>query len=348
MRRSLVELLVDPATQAPLELEADGDGEEVEEGLLRAGERTYPVSGSIPRFAGRADEGQEQTERSFAYKWERVDSYGSERWLEGLRRWFLERYGFDSMDDVRARFAAAGRVLDAGCGSGFSTSTWIAEGWSQGSAEWIGVDISTAVDVARKRLGAVDGTHFVQGDVLRLPFRPGTFGAIISEGVLHHTPSTRDAIHALAPLLEPGGELMFYVYRKKAPIREFTDDYVRELISDLPPEEAWEALRPLTRLGQALAELEVEVEVPEDVDVLGIKAGRYDVQRLVYWNVAKLFWNADLDFEENHHVNFDWYAPRYAHRQTEEEVRRWCEEARLDIRRFHAGDSGFTVRAVRP
>ncbi len=33
---------------------------------------------------------------------------------------------------------------------------------------------------------------------------------------------------ALVPLLAPGGELMFYVYRRKAPIREFTDDYVRE------------------------------------------------------------------------------------------------------------------------
>ena len=28
-------------------------------------------------------------------------------------------------------------------------------------------------------------------------------------------------------------------------------------------------------------------------------------------------------------MNFDWYHPRYAHRQTEEEVRRWCEEAGL-------------------
>ncbi len=89
----------------------------------------------------------------------------------------------------------------------------------------------------------------------------------------------------------------------------------------MSPDEAWDALRPLTRLGQALAELETTVEVPEDVPLLGIKAGRYDVQRLVYWHVAKLFWNPKMTFEENNHLNFDWYAPRYAHRQTEEEVR---------------------------
>ena len=29
--------------------------------------------------------------------------------------------------------------------------------------------------------------------------------------------------------LKPGGRILFYVYRKKGPIREFTDDYVREL-----------------------------------------------------------------------------------------------------------------------
>jgi arsenite methyltransferase len=150
------------------------------------------------------------------------------------------------------------------------------------------------------------------------------------------------------PLLAPGGELMFYVYRRKAPIREFTDDYVRERLAELPPEEAWDAIRPLTRLGQALAELETEVEVPEDVPLLGIKAGRYDIQRLVYWHVAKLFWNSKMTFEENNHLNFDWYAPTYAWRHTEEEIRRWCADEGLEITRFDVDDAGFTVRAIKP
>ena len=85
---------------------------------------------------------------------------------------------------------------------------------------------------------------------------PASFDVVFSEGVLHHTPSTERALKALVPLLRPGGELMIYVYRRKAPIREFTDDYVRERLADLDPAEAWEALRPLTQLGQALAELD--------------------------------------------------------------------------------------------
>ena len=88
--------------------------------------------------------------------------------------------------------------------------------------------------------------------------------------------------------------------------------------------------------------------MPEDVPLLGIKAGRQDVQRLVYWNFAKLFWNPSWSFEENLHVNFDWYHPTYAHRHTEEEIRSWCEAAGLDVLRLHDQEpAAWTIRARR-
>ena len=86
--------------------------------------------------------------------------------------------------------------------------------------------------------------------------------------------------------------------------------------------------------------------MPEDVELLGIPKGVYDVQRLVYWHFAKLFWNPTMTFEENNHVNFDWYHPRYAHRHTEDEVRSWFEDCGLEITRFDAQEAGFTVRAT--
>jgi arsenite methyltransferase len=136
------------------------------------------------------------------------------------------------------------------------------------------------------------------------------------------------------------------VYRRKSPVREFTDDYVRQAIAHLTDEEAWEAIRSLTRLGQALSELHATVVLEEDVPLLGIGAGEQDVQRLIYWHFAKLYWNEAWSFEENVHVNFDWYRPQYAHRQTAEEVQQWCEEAGLSIVWFHQQESGFTVRAI--
>jgi arsenite methyltransferase len=258
--------------------------------------------------------------------------------------WLIKRYGFSSTDDMRQYLSSRGTVADLGCGGGFSTSLWM-DRWD--GDLWVGVDISTAIDIAKSRLGHHARTAFVQADLLALPFGEGIFDAAISEGVLHHTPSTRQAIASAARLLKPRGELLFYVYKKKGPAREFTDDHIRERVSALPPEDAWEALRSLTELGKSLSEVRSDVDVPVDVPLLGIRAGTYDIQRLFYYHVVKVFWNEAFTFEENLHVNFDWFHPRYAHRQTEEEVRDWCAEAGLAITWFDDDPSGFTVRAVR-
>lgn len=345
MRRSILDFLVDPISKTPLQLEEHvREGEEIVEGTLHNGlGRAYSVTSGIPRFVLTHETNQRQTEASFAFKWQQQGTYGSLQTRTAAQEWLAQRYGFLQAGEMQSYFENRRRILDAGCGGGFSSSLCL----QALKGEWVGVDISVAVDVAQERLRHIAGTHFIQADILQLPFLAGTFDTILAEGVLHHTPSTEHALKSLVPLLRPGGEILFYIYRKKAPVREFTDDYVREMISVLPPEKAWGMLRPLTHLGKALAELRVEVDVPEDIPYLGIAAGRYDVQRLIYWHFAKLFWNETFSFEENNHVNFDWYHPRYAHRHSEEEVRNWCDSAGLTISRFDVQESGFTVRAVK-
>lgn len=344
MRAALLKLLVDPVSRTELSLDArkTAEHEETLEGALQtADRRSYPVVHGIPRFVLTEDGDQLQSAESFGFKWQQTASYDSPAQRAHGLQWLIRRQGFGDEQSMREYFRSRRCILDAGCGSGFSSSLWL----EPNDTMWVGADISVAIDVARKRLGNLQNTHFVQGDILKLPFKIESFDTICSEGVLHHTPSTEQALHALVPLLKPDGEILFYVYRKKAPIREFTDDHIRGIVSALPPAEAWEALRPLTKLGQALAELHAEVEVPEEIPYLGIKAGRHDVQRLIYWHVAKLFWNETMSFEENHHINFDWYHPRYAHRHTEEEIRRWCADAGLGIVWFCTEESGHSVRA---
>lgn len=349
MNKKVLEVLVEPSSRKELQIEAyKVVGENIVEGMLYSDDnKSYVIRNGIPRFVDFYDDNQRQTEESFCYKWQRR-IYDSPEVHAISRQWLLKRYGFKSIAEMSKYFGRRKRILDAGCGGGFSTSLWMDKSWrGDGKAEWYGVDISGAIDVAQERLGSVGGTHFIQADILNLPFAENTFDVIFAEGVLHHTPSTEKALKSLVPLLEPSGEFMFYVYRKKSPIREFTDDYIRNIISDLPPERAWKLLSPLTKLGKSLSELNLEIEVPEDIPYLGIGAGRYDIQRLIYWHFAKLFWNDKFSFEVNNHTNFDWYHPKYAHRHTEEEIRRWCSEAHLSIIRLDEEESGFTVRAIK-
>ena len=138
---------------------------------------------------------------------------------------------------------------------------------------------------------------------------------------------------------------MFYVYKKKGPIREFSDDYVRAQMQDMTPAEGWEAMLPITKLGQLLGELNIEIDVPEKIGLLGIDAGKINLQRFFYWHVLKSFYRPEYTLDEMNHINFDWFAPKNAFRQTPEQVRQWCEEAGLDIEREHVEEAGITIVA---
>ena len=87
--------------------------------------------------------------------------------------------------------------------------------------------------------------------------------------------------------------------------------------------------------------------VPEDIPVLGISAGEIDVQRLFYWHVAKAFYDPRLGIEEMNHINFDWFSPVNAHRQSPAEVRSWCDDVGLRIDREVVEHAGITIIATK-
>lgn len=314
--------------------------------VVDIGAKRYLVDGPVLRSDTVVSADQTQTAAAFGFKWHQIDSFESEPALRRTREWLLERYGDAGAEDWWEDYGDRPVLLDAGCGAAVSSIALF--GSRLQHVRFVAADISNAVDVAVRRCSDRGvPAAFLQDDLTTLPFPPGSIDVVFSEGVLHHTDSTRNALQRIAGLLSPGGRFLFYVYRKKGPIREFTDDYIRALLQDMTPEKAWEAVEPLTKLGMALGELGVEVEVPEDVELLEIPAGRYDVQRLFYWHVAKAFHHPDLSFDELNHINYDWYAPANAHRQTPEEVREWCAEAGLEIERERIEEAGITVIARR-
>src|SRR3972149_4493859 len=208
MKEHLRAMLVDPAARLPLQLqESIVEGDDIVDGQLIAQDgKRYMIANGIPRLIDSIDSGQQQTSETFGYKWSRRETYDSEAFKKFTIKWLTEKYGFHSLEEWAEYFSARTRVLDIGCGSAFSSSLWLDTPYWTGRAMYVGVDISTAVDVASERLHHVPNVHFVQADALALPFLDQSFDAIFSEGVLHHTPSTRQALLSAARILSTGGE----------------------------------------------------------------------------------------------------------------------------------------------
>lgn len=306
----------------------------------------FEIHEGILRQRALVSERQAQTADTFGFKWHKRDTFESDASIARMKAWLVERYGDVERADWWSDHGERPVLLDAGCGGAMSALALFERVLPR--VRYVGVDISDAVDVAATRF-AERGLEaaFVQADLNRIPLADGSVDVLFSEGVLHHTDSTRDALLATARLLAAGGRYLFYVYRRKGPVREFTDDYIRERLQAMTPEQAWEAVMPLTRLGKVLGDLRVEVDVPEAIELLEIPAGPIDLQRLFYWHVFKAFHHPDLTLDELNHINFDWYAPRNAHRQTPDEVRAWCAEAGLEVEREVVEDAGITIVARR-
>jgi SAM-dependent methyltransferase len=289
---------------------------------------------------------QGRTATSFRDKWTRNPDLAFRQTLDessDIFRWILGRNGFDTPDALARFLTHKRRILDAGCGNGRVTA--LLRHYAPAETEIVGVDL-TAADVARQNLEDAPGVSIVEGDILGDLSDLGSFDFIYCQEVLHHTADPEGAVRKLASLLAPGGEIAIYVYRQKAPVREFTDDLVRSRISELPYEQAMEQCRRIAELGKALSDLGATVSVPR-IDVLGIEAGEYDVQRLVYHFFMKCFWNDEFDAEANAAINFDWYHPQLSSRHTLEECRGWFARAGLQITREHIDHYGITMRGTR-
>lgn len=314
-----------------------------EGGSIVAHGRQLTVIGGIPRVAGLHSPAQEQTARTFGFKWEQRASYEGEVTAHA-GRWLVEKYGDLATASWLDEHGPSPIVLDAGCGAAMSALMLFAPVLNR--IRYLGVDVSTAVEVAARRF-AERGLKaaFLQADLMQLPLPSESIDIIFSEGALHHTDHTGLALAALTRHLKRDGRILFYVYRKKGPIREFTDDFVRAKLQAMTPEEAWAAIMPLTKLGRALGGLAVEIEVPERIDLLEIPAGRMSLQRFFYWHVCKAFYRPEMSLEELNHINFDWFVPKNAHRHTPEEVRGWCSALGLTIEHERIEEAGITIRA---
>jgi len=289
----------------------------------------------------------DNTKKSFSDKWGQNERLAFDETLrEGseIQSWILRRNGFASKAELVSHLRGQRRILDAGCGNGRVTAL-LRECTSPSTAEIVGIDL-VAAQIAARNLAPYENVRVLSRDLLGQIEDLGRFDFIYCQEVLHHTSDPKRAFLNVSALLEPGGEIAIYVYKKKAPMRECRDDYLRSRIGGLEYEEALEACNQITEFGRALAESKLVVRVPA-VDALGIAAGEYPVQRLIYHYFFKCFWNSSMSMHENAVINYDWYHPQLASRHTVDEVRDWFGAAGLNIIHEHIDFYGITVRGRR-
>jgi len=144
------------------------------------------------------DKWKEKTLRSFGYEWTTFSNM-----LEEYSRAYWEYFNGKTPDFFKDKI-----VLDAGCGTGRH-----AHFTSDHCRELIGVDLSMAVEVARKNTLHNSNVNIVQADIYTLPFRENTFDFVYSIGVIHHLPRPYDAFRNLCKYVKNGGAIRTYLYK---------------------------------------------------------------------------------------------------------------------------------------
>lgn len=341
MKRIALEQLVSPETLEPLALRVSEEREgEVLTGSLLNGDTEYPVRSGIPSFM-RGDVQADQTIRSFGDKWD-LHRYYRKHTERFYTDWYLQRHKLNGIDGLKRLLADKKRILDAGTGAGRDAANFAAH--ASRDALVFGVDTAWHALENAVQLGELGNVQLVHADVNKLPFPDGYFDFINCDQVIHHTPDPALAFQNIGNKLRRGGEITTYVYAKKAVVREFTDDYIRDRIKNGTFAESLEVCEGITKLGRALARLNATVEIEEDIPILGIRKGNVDVQRFFHWNIMKCFWNDDFDFFTNNVINADWYHPIHCFRYTPDEFRSWFQSG-WEILSWDEQEAGISCRA---
>ena len=326
MRRDHLAFLVCPACGGDLEfvnVQAE-DAAGIATGQLRCVGCgvVYPIVRHVPRFVP-----EQNYASGFGYQWTiHADTqYDSHTGVPLSETRFFEETKWP-------RHLEGQVVLEVGSGSGRFTVHAAGTG-----AMVISMDYSRAVDVNWTANGSNSNVLILQGDVYRMPFRPGTFDHVCCLGVLQHTPDVHAAFRALTQAVRPGGHLAVDVYRKPRGIKRLlaTKYWVRPLTRRIPPERLYRLTSWYVRHMWPLAR--VIGRIPR----LGKKLN---------WALLVADYRGVYPLSEEHLEGwavldtFDMLAPAYDNPQTLEVVKDWFQSSGFTDIEVHYGYNGIEGR----
>lgn len=119
--------------------------------------------------------------------------------------WMPALMGFNSFRGAR--------LVEIGCGMGTDLLQF-----ARGGAHCTGVDLTPrSIEISRLHFDLYQmRADFVLSDAERLPFTDESFDVVYSNGVLHHTPGTAQAIREVHRILRPGGVAKVMLYHRRS------------------------------------------------------------------------------------------------------------------------------------
>lgn len=284
---------------------------------------------------------QKQTNDAFSEKWTEYEKLSiKERAYNRQKKWYLDLYGFDSENELAKFLKTKKYIFDAGCGLGYKAK-WFAD--LSPESIIIGMDFSDSCYIAAKNYKNTKNLYFIKGDIAITPFIDKVIDYVSCDQVIMHTEVPEKTFKELTRVIKNNGEFACYVYAKKALPRELLDDHFRLITKDISHNQMWEMSQQLTKLGKTLSDLDIEIDIP-DIPLMGIKGGKQNLQRFIYWNFIKCFWNKDLGYDISIMANFDWYSPSNAKRYSEDEYKKIIYDNNLKIIYFHKEEACYSGR----
>jgi ubiquinone/menaquinone biosynthesis C-methylase UbiE/uncharacterized protein YbaR (Trm112 family) len=256
--------------------------------------------------------GEKSVLKSFSREWLDYDWKPDAYWNLPAKKMFAQmRFALNF-----ERHPVEGKlVLEAGIGIG-GIANYVSK---DEGAEVIGIDLGYAVDAAYKNFKNNPFFHIIQASVFRPPFREQTFDFVYSQGVIHHTYSTKKAFDQLSPLPKMGGRLYIWVY---SPRDESRTRIRRALLA------VENIFRPIcSRLPEKLQTASLLPFVPLYLFHQNVLKRRKSSYEIAY------------GWREAIHAARDRFTPRYIFRHTEEEVSDWFHEAGYSSLRFLSKES---------
>ena len=175
--------------------------------------------------------------------------------------------------------------------------------------EIFGIDLNLSLINSGSVFSNKPFIHPIVASLFQLPFPKSYFDIVFSNGVLHHTFSTKKAFHSILEYMDDQGMIYIWLYARETKftslrhhLRDFLEIYVAPIIARFP-------------------------KLMQDIIVYPIAIKRF----LTFKKHSRLS-DYEYSFKNALHEERDTWTPRFAHVQSIIEVIEWFQEKGLEYR----------------